>query len=59
MSVYTHQPRVTATKLGTRQQANSEHATCQRCGINFATRHRTRTDRTHCRDCKPYVKGTN
>ena len=56
MSTYTY-PRYTATHI--HPQGNSAHATCNRCGINFSTRHRTRTDRTHCRDCKPYLNGGN
>jgi len=56
MSTYTY-PRITATNI--HPAGNSAHATCHRCGIDFSTRHRARTDRTHCRDCRPYLKGTN
>ena len=45
--------RVTATRIQT-QRAQPETSQCRRCGIIFNTRHRTRTDKTHCRDCKPY-----
>ncbi|MFI2563040.1 hypothetical protein [Paenarthrobacter sp. NPDC018779] len=49
------QPRYTATRL-TPRKPDSEHATCHRCGITFTTRHRTKQDRQHCHDCKPYIR---
>jgi hypothetical protein len=46
--------RITATRT---PQKGWEYADCKRCGINFPTRNRPTTDRTHCRDCKPYQTG--
>jgi len=45
--------RVTATRIQTKR-GWTETPESHRCGITFNARHRTKTDRTHCRDCKPY-----
>jgi hypothetical protein len=55
MSTYTY-PRYTATRT---PQKGWEYADCRRCGINFNTRNRLTTDRTHCTDCKHYARKEN
>lgn len=49
-------PRITATQIHP-ETPNYDFATCRRCGIQCVTRHRPKHDRTHCRDCKPYLNG--
>ena len=51
-------PSYTATRIHPHtSKADSERTQCRRCGITFNTTRRPKHDRTHCRDCKPYLNG--